>query len=121
MQQTLQGNCCRLSLCHAGVSMQGHTATVEDVGFKPRSSVELVSVGDDHALLVWDTRGGNKAVLRMDKAHGDNDLHCVDWNGKDTHYLATGGVRVLHAQSCIPQHVCIYRLAMQSLFWTWDH
>ncbi|KAK9814957.1 hypothetical protein WJX73_003132 [Symbiochloris irregularis] len=70
--------------------LEGHTATVEDVGFKPRSSVELVSVGDDHALLVWDTRSGSKAVLRVDKAHGDNDLHCVDWCGKDTHYLATG-------------------------------
>lgn len=69
---------------------QGHTATIEDVGFMPKSKEELVSVGDDHALLLWDTRSGSTASARVDKAHGQNDLHCVDWSARNTHHLATG-------------------------------
>ena len=69
---------------------QGHTATIEDVGYMPQSSHELVSVGDDNAMLLWDTRTGATAASRVDQAHGDNDLHCVDWSGCDTSYIATG-------------------------------
>eukprot|EP00955_Chlamydomonas_euryale_P101184 365327-Chlamydomonas_euryale.AAC.14 len=35
----------------ARASLKGHTHTVEDVVFKPGSSEQLASVGDDHALL----------------------------------------------------------------------
>ena len=56
----------------------------------PKSAHELVSVGDDHALLLWDTRAGSTAAARVDNAHGNNDLHCVDWSGCDPRYLATG-------------------------------
>ena len=37
-------------------SVQGHTRTVEDVVFMPKSEDELVSVGDDQTVLLWDRR-----------------------------------------------------------------
>ena len=43
--------------------LRGHSDTIEDVVFKPGSCEQLASVGDDHALLFWDTRrcGGGEA------------------------------------------------------------
>lgn len=56
----------------------------------PGSVHELVSVGDDNAMLLWDTRTGTAPAARADRAHGNNDLHCVDWSKCDTSYIATG-------------------------------
>eukprot|EP00889_Picochlorum_renovo_P000230 jgi/Picre1/27260/NNA_000229.t1 len=36
--------------------LEGHEDTVEDVTFKPGSCVEVASVADDSALILWDTR-----------------------------------------------------------------
>ncbi|MEW5308101.1 MAG: hypothetical protein WDW38_000086 [Sanguina aurantia] len=83
--------------------LSGHTATVEDVVFKPGCRDQLVSVGDDYAMLCWDTRAGNTPTLRLENAHASKgltqegkpkglDLHCVDWNSNDTHLIATGAV-----------------------------
>eukprot|EP00245_Coleochaete_scutata_P007087 TRINITY_DN2212_c0_g1_i2.p1 TRINITY_DN2212_c0_g1~~TRINITY_DN2212_c0_g1_i2.p1 ORF type:complete len:471 (-),score=112.94 TRINITY_DN2212_c0_g1_i2:338-1750(-) len=68
----------------------GHSATVEDVCFHPTSVDELCSVGDDHALLIWDARASTSApVLQVQDAHED-DVQCVDWNAHDTNLILTG-------------------------------
>lgn len=73
-----------------GRRAQGHTDTVEDVAWRPDSAAELASVGDDHALLLWDTRAAEPLAARVTQAHGPHDLHCVDWSGLSPHLLATG-------------------------------
>lgn len=68
---------------------EGHTATVEDVCFKPDSHTEVCSVGDDQLLLFWDERSGTSPVLEVPK-WSTVDLHCVDWNHADVNLLVTG-------------------------------
>lgn len=41
------------STLSARTTLKGHSATVEDVVFKPASTELLVSVGDDAAMLMW--------------------------------------------------------------------
>lgn len=50
--------------CYSAVA-QGHESTIEDVVFKPGSKEQLVSVGDDQCLLLWDTRSGNAPATRV--------------------------------------------------------
>lgn len=63
---------------------------MEDVVFQPGSSTELASVADDSSLLFWDTRSGVAPVLRMGHAHGESDLHVVDWSALRPELVATG-------------------------------
>ncbi len=70
--------------------MQGHTDTIEDLVWQPGSATELASVGDDFKLLLWDTRAGSAPAAALEKAHGENDLHCVDWSSLEPHLLVTG-------------------------------
>ena len=71
--------------------LEGHRNTVEDVTFKPDSFSELASVADDYSLLLWDTRANDgKPSAAVHKAHGNKDIHCVDWSGLATHMLVTG-------------------------------
>ena len=72
------------------VHLEGHTNTVEDVCFKPENQFELVSVADDYSMLFWDTRSNTKPVDRVPNAHGNNDLHSVDWSLMTPHQLVTG-------------------------------
>lgn len=73
------------------VVLGGHTNTVEDVTFKPSSWTELASVADDYSLMVWDTRSHDKGpAMCVTKAHGEKDVHCVDWSGLNSHLLVTG-------------------------------
>ena len=74
----------------------GHSAAVEDVCFRPGSSDLLASVGDDGALLLWDSRiggaaaagpgkeagGGIRPAASVRAAHGPDapDVQCVDWS-----------------------------------------
>ena len=79
--------------------LTGHNKTVEDVCFKPGSDCELASVADDCMLLLWDTRERkDKPHDRVTRAHGERDIHCVDWSGLRPNLLATGaqdgGVRI---------------------------
>lgn len=46
--------------------------------------------GDDHSLLLWDTRRGGAPVLHVAKAHGAQDLHCVAWSPHQQEQLVTG-------------------------------
>ncbi|KAG1673556.1 hypothetical protein FOA52_003856 [Chlamydomonas sp. UWO 241] len=63
-------------------TLKGHTATVEDVVFKPSSFEQLASVGDDQMLMLWDTRTGSAPVQTVKDAHGKgHDIQCVDWDG----------------------------------------
>ena len=65
-------------------------AQVEDVVFKPGCDHELASVGDDRALLFWDTRGGgDKPSVSVPGAHGD-DVQCLDWAATDSNFVVTG-------------------------------
>eukprot|EP00899_Mesostigma_viride_P011111 jgi/Mesvir1/1/Mv08890-RA.1 len=70
--------------------LSGHQSTVEDVKFHPFSVDELCSVGDDSQLLFWDARSGASPVLKVAKAHGTKDIHCVDWNVLDPNLIVTG-------------------------------
>ena len=72
------------------VFLEGHTNTVEDVCFKPGNQFELVSVADDYSMLFWDTRSSTKPVDRVGYAHGNKDLHSVDWSMVTPHLLVTG-------------------------------
>ena len=49
-----------------------------------------LSAGDDHSLLLWDTRRGGAPVLHVAKAHGAQDLHCVAWSPHQQEQLVTG-------------------------------
>lgn len=72
--------------------VQGHTDTVEDVVFQPGSAAELASVADDTKLLFWDTRSGSSPVIQLHQAHGQSDLHVVDWSSLRSELVATGNV-----------------------------
>lgn len=69
---------------------QGHQRPVEEVVFRPGSTQELASVGDDAQLLFWDARTGAAPVRRMADAHGPKDIQCVDWSPLAEHCVATG-------------------------------
>ena len=83
---------CTVSMIRIGAPccQQGHSDTVEDVVFQPGSSAELASVANDSSLLFWDTRSGIAPVLRMAEAHGESDLHVVDWSALRPELVATG-------------------------------
>ncbi|GAX75310.1 hypothetical protein CEUSTIGMA_g2755.t1 [Chlamydomonas eustigma] len=70
--------------------LRGHSNTIEDVVFKPGSTEQLASVGDDHMALFWDTRSGAAPCGRIPEAHGKGqDVQCVDWDSQG-HLVATG-------------------------------
>eukprot|EP00884_Botryococcus_braunii_P018332 jgi/Botrbrau1/5182/Bobra.0172s0052.1 len=71
-------------------TLRGHSNTIEDVVFKPGSDQELASVGDDYSVRLWDMRAGSGPSLSLVEAHGNSDVHCLDWNSFDTFLLATG-------------------------------
>ncbi|CAD7696557.1 unnamed protein product [Ostreobium quekettii] len=71
------------------IMLEGHKDIVEDLVFQPGSGDCLASVGDDYNILLWDTRSGKGPVAKVERAHGESDLHCVDWSSLDE-YLATG-------------------------------
>ncbi len=53
------------------------------------SQHELASVGDDYAVILWDTRTSGPAS-KIASAHGEKDVHCVDWSLLNPDLLATG-------------------------------
>ena len=83
------------------MAMQGHTDTVEDVVFQPGSAAELASVADDTKLLFWDTRSGSSPVVQLNQAHGQSDLHVVDWSSLRSELVATGDI-LLHVHNGSP-------------------
>eukprot|EP00195_Chlamydomonas_chlamydogama_P006777 CAMPEP_0202905910 /NCGR_PEP_ID=MMETSP1392-20130828/36561_1 /ASSEMBLY_ACC=CAM_ASM_000868 /TAXON_ID=225041 /ORGANISM="Chlamydomonas chlamydogama, Strain SAG 11-48b" /LENGTH=458 /DNA_ID=CAMNT_0049594215 /DNA_START=185 /DNA_END=1558 /DNA_ORIENTATION=+ len=75
----------------ARTKLRGHDATIEDVVFKPGSSEQLASVGDDHAMIFWDTRQGDGPATTIKDAHGKGlDIQCVDWDVQTGYMVATG-------------------------------
>ena len=64
---------------------------MEDVAFKPGSAGEVASVGDDHALMLWDARNPAAPAASVPDAHGAHDLHCIAWSAVQDHMLASGG------------------------------
>lgn len=75
--------------------VQGHTATIEDVVWRPGSRDELASVGDDYKLLLWDSRlPSARPAAAVENAHGETDVQCVDWSALQQELLVTGAVIV---------------------------
>jgi len=74
----------------ANTTLQGHEQVVGDLVFRPATCHELASVGDDSALLFWDTRAGTSPSLKVAQAHGDQGIQCVDWSLQDPNFVATG-------------------------------
>lgn len=68
---------------------KGHRDTVEDVQFKPGSTDQFCSVGDDHCLLLWDSRSAKAPITRVERAH-KKDVHCVDWSPLNDNFILTG-------------------------------
>ncbi|KAL1924244.1 uncharacterized protein VTP21DRAFT_7279 [Calcarisporiella thermophila] len=70
----------------------GHTAIVEDVSWHPLHEHQFASVGDDHKLLIWDSRtpDSNKPVHNV-IAH-NQEINCVAFNPTDEYLIATGSV-----------------------------
>lgn len=68
------------------------------MAFKPSSQHELVSVGVDRQILIWDLRVAPKSVDELavyDPVHKINNVHnddinTVAWSGLNEHLLATG-------------------------------
>lgn len=75
--------------------------------FQPGSSTELASVADDSSLLFWDTRSGVAPVLRMGQAHGESDLHVVDWSALRPELVATG-LLVVDATCIASAHIAAF-------------
>ena len=70
--------------------LQGHKNTIGDITFQPKSATELGSVGDDCALLFWDTRVGASPVTKVESAHKKAELRCIDWSSQEIDLIATG-------------------------------
>ena len=47
-------------------------------------------MGDDWQLLLWDTNNPGAPAARVKNAHGEADLHCVDWSPLQPELLVTG-------------------------------
>lgn len=78
------------------VHVQGHTATIEDVVWRPGSRDELASVGDDYKLLLWDSRlPSARPAAAVENAHGETDVQCVDWSALQQELLVTGAVNAV--------------------------
>lgn len=65
--------------------------------WRPGSAMELASVGDDYQLLLWDTRSPGAPAAKVGAAHGEADLHCVDWSPLQPELLVTGDQRFCYA------------------------
>lgn len=70
-------------------TFRGHTDVIEEVAFRPNSSHEIVSVGDDKSMRFWDERAGTSSVIVVENAH-DSDVQCVDWSPIEGNYILTG-------------------------------
>ena len=67
------------------------------------------AAGDDHAVLLWDTRSGTDPVLRVTDAHGAHDVHCVDWSRQQDNLLVTGGQQRSKAEQSRAEQRLTYR------------
>ena len=69
--------------------LRAHDGSTEDIVFKPSDAHQLVSVGVDKQLLLWDLRETSQPKLRLSNVHS-KDINTVDWSKHDEHLLATG-------------------------------
>jgi WD40 repeat protein len=72
-------------------SYTAHTAWVEDVAWSECVDTLFASVGDDRALMIWDTREADthKALFAVEGAH-QAEINCVAFNPRNEFILATG-------------------------------
>lgn len=68
---------------------RGHTAVVEDVAWHNYHESLFASVGDDHQMLLWDTReSGASPKQRVEAHHGE--VNAVSFSPASEHIIATG-------------------------------
>ena len=72
--------------------------------WQPRSAAELASVGDDYKLLFWDIRAGTSPATSLENAHGEQDLHCVDWSSLQLELLVTGMPFIAFSAKILKKH-----------------
>lgn len=69
---------------------KGHTSVVEDVAWHLMHEAMFGSVGDDHKLLIWDTRNSNASrPSHIVDAH-NAEVNCLSFNPYSEYILATG-------------------------------
>ncbi|KAI0987810.1 hypothetical protein GJ496_007914 [Pomphorhynchus laevis] len=69
---------------------KGHTSVVEDVSWHLLHEAMFGSVGDDHKLLIWDTRNSNTAKPSHTVDAHNAEVNCLSFNPYSEYILATG-------------------------------
>jgi len=70
-------------------SLNGHEAEVEDVAWNLHHEHFLASVGDDKAIIMWDTRTG-KSSAKTENAHSQ-EINTISFNPFNEYIFSTGG------------------------------
>jgi len=68
----------------------GHTSSVEDICWQPKSLHTFCSVSSDRSIQVFDTRNGYKPVLSVFNAHS-KDINVMSWSHVNDNFITTGG------------------------------
>jgi histone-binding protein RBBP4 len=86
----VQGAPANASVLEAKTIFNGHQAVVEDVAWHVLHDSVFGSVGDDHKLMIWDTRNNSssKPAHTVD-AHAA-EVNCLSFNPYSEFILATG-------------------------------
>lgn len=86
----IQGAATNANYLDAKTIFTGHKAVVEDVAWHVLHDSVFGSVGDDHKLMIWDTRNEspNKPAHTVD-AHSA-EVNCLSFNPYSEFILATG-------------------------------
>lgn len=69
---------------------KGHTSVVEDVAWHLMHEAMFGSVGDDHKLLIWDTRNSNTSRPSQSVEAHPAEVNCLSFNSYSEYILATG-------------------------------
>ena len=62
---------------------------MEGLSFCPQDDSQLVSVGRDKKIILWDTRSDDPIARTIEGVHED-DINTVDWSPHDPNLLLTG-------------------------------
>ena len=62
---------------------------MEGLSFCPQDDFQLVSVGRDRKIILWDTRSDYPMAKVIEGVH-DDDINTIDWSPHDQNLLLTG-------------------------------
>lgn len=68
----------------------GHNAVVEDVAWHVLHDAVFGSVGDDHKLMIWDTRNNSSTKPAHTVEAHSAEVNCLSFNPYSEFILATG-------------------------------